>query len=576
MELLSRNRKPPASAYQQATNEGIAPSRYRKKAYAKVGVAERDIPRFDREQAMAQARNLTENDALIMGMVQTFVDNICGQGFRLNMSSGDPAWDKEVEALWHAEKDTLDVRGVRSWGKLIRCWQYRKTVDGDVGIYHNFVNPDDSRFYVQTIEADRIRSKKFDYLDQGVEYDDYGRPKRYWVSRRPVDQLDFLKQLEDGSPIDASDFHLHAHYPTDRVDMLRGVTMLLPMFNSIQDVREIMDAVRQKVKAAAFMAIVQTLDNPPTGINMGTKQDGEKTNEDGIARRTTALVPMSIAQLGKGEDMKVLESSEPSPNIEANLRFNLRYLGSAIGMPMELMLFDLNALNYSSARALMEMAKRRFRWEQESLKVPCGKVFRSWLDYRMTQGVLTPPSTLKTKYAHRWGTPSWPSLDPGKDVAAQGQAIGFGLSTNRRWLEENTDMTLEEYIEERQDELEKFKAAGIPVSLGQPGAVTVGNGDETLDTDDQSTQQPQVNTNESAIKKPDGATDAGTTAAVTLNGAQIQAAVEVVGNLVKGSLTGTTATELLVAVGLKREDAQRMVAEELSKHEPIAPLVQPK
>jgi hypothetical protein len=62
----------------------------------------------------------------------------------------------------------------------------------------------------------------------------------------------------------------------------------------------------------------------------------------------------------------------------------------------------------------------------------------------------------------------------------------------------------------------------------------------------------------------DGEAEAGTTADTTLNGAQIEAALEIIARLTRDEITSATAVELLVAVGIKREDAERMVAEEMA------------
>lgn len=59
-----------------------------------------------------------------------------------------------------------------------------------------------------------------------------------------------------------------------------------------------------------------------------------------------------------------------------------------------------------------------------------------------------------------------------------------------------------------------------------------------------------------------GKPQAGTAAAATLNGAQITAALEVVSMLTSGNLTHITAVELLVAVGIDRAQAEKMVAAE--------------
>jgi lambda family phage portal protein len=466
----------------EVTNENIAPSRYRRKTWTVVGVAERDLPRFDRESAMAKTRQLVDNDPLMAGMVQTLVDNIVATGYTLRMTTNDTGYNKAVEGLWRNAKDSLDIRGVRSWTKICRCLQYRKIIDGDVGVYHNYIDVDTNEFHVQLIEADRIRSKKFDYLDQGIEFDDYGKPIRYWIGDRPRDQMDISAQQRKGTPIAAEDFYLYAHYPTERYDMLRGVTPLLPLLNYHQDIREIMNAMLQKIKNAAFMAFKTKITPSPTGTIFASEQD--RTNEDGIQRRTTPIVPMSNVELQPGEDMEVMESNEPSPNVSEWIRWVMRYWGTAVGMPLEFMIFDLGTLNYSSARATLDMAKRRWRNEQESLTIPCDKIFRSWLNFTINTDGITPPDSIEDPFSHRWGKPVWPYINPQEEIQAQGLALQYGLTTAHRLLSDHSDLDFDELIAERKREVEAYQKAGIPVSVGVPGsqALAAGTSNDTQKT----------------------------------------------------------------------------------------------
>lgn len=461
-----------ASAFQQVTNENLQASRFRKKIWSVTGVAERDIVRFDRERAMAQARMFCDNDPLVKGIVMVLVDNVVGaHGFNLVMATADTTWNKEVQDAWNEEKDDLDIRGIRSWSKLNRCWQYRKAVDGDVGIYHNYIDVDSGKFYVQTIEADRIRGNKFDYLDQGIEFNEFGRPKRFFVSPRPKDQQDIPTLFAEGTPIDASDFCLLAHYPTERADMVRGVSMLLPMFNSIQDIREIINAMLQKVKKSSFFCLKTTMTPSPTGATFTAEQESSKVNEDGVTRRTRAIAPMTMVDLVEGEDIGEIESSSPNSEFEPFLRFVLRYGGISMGLPLEMMLMDCGQLNYSSMRATREMAKVRFTSEQGSLKKPCSAVFNSWLKYKQNISDLIPPATLKTRAnKHRWSTPIWASLDPQADMTAYGLALGYGLTTIQKILPEITDMTFEELVAQRKAEVKAFADAGVPVETGNGGS----------------------------------------------------------------------------------------------------------
>lgn len=478
--MKAKTRKPISrKAFAQVTNEQITAGRTRKTVYQVTGVAERDMPRFDRERAAGEARQAVSEDPLIKALVQTSVDNIVGTGFRLTPKTGDEGLDRELHDWWVDRRNSLDIRGVRTFGHLQRAWQMRKIVDGDVGIYHNFIDQKGAHF-VQTIEADRIRSEKFDYLDQGCEYNRYGRPVRWWVGPRPKDQQDVPATVAKGTPVSADDFCLLAHYPGERVDQLRGTSMLLPMFNSAQDIREIISAMLQKVKASSFLAWLVKVNPSPTGTLFGTAEK-TKTNEDGVERKTRRLVPMSVADLGAGEDITEMESRNPTPEFEAFLRFIIRYMGTCVGMPLEFVLYDMSDVNFSSGRMMMELCKRRWRCEQEELKHPSSLVYVSSLRHAIEHGDIIPPAAMRKRgkdkailpvvFRHRWGTPAWPWVNPQAEISAAGDAIAFGLSSITAQLADTSDMSLEELVAERKRETEAFAAAGVTLKIGNGGTV---------------------------------------------------------------------------------------------------------
>jgi hypothetical protein len=83
-----------------------------------------------------------------------------------------------------------------------------------------------------------------------------------------------------------------------------------------------------------------------------------------------------------------------------------------------------------------------------------------------------------------------------------------------------------------------------------------------------------------AITDAAGKVDAGTSAASTLNGAQIQAALEVVTLFADKRIAHITAVELLVAVGIDRTQAEKMASAEDSREKPkpvapVAPVLTP-
>lgn len=447
------------------SNPNLAPSRHRKGGWQTPGVAERDMPRFDRERALEYSREFVETQPIAAAIIQNMTDAVIGRGFRLKMATPDEGWNREVEARWRDARDKLDIRGLRSWRELTAVWFARQKIDGDVGIE---MKPVDKTSYLRTVEADRIRAKPFAYLDQGVEYDpETGRPLAYWVAPRPKDQQDWSKVLADGKKIDARDFVLYANWGAqNRTDQLRGFPVLLQNFNLFRDIAEVLDAVVQKMKLEAFAALVTYTE---AGYGMSSFGDAEevKTDGDGKKRRVLKMVPAHVLDLQPGERMEMLGLKTPNAEFVPMIRFLLRYSGALVGMPLELMLMDVSETNFSGGRLLIELAKRRQHVEQDGLATVCTRLFQWWLAREVKYGGLRVPKKIEgAHWRHRWGKPSMPYYDPGREADAYGKLIDRGLASPAGILAENSDMDEDEVLASIAAHVTKRHDLGLPMIWG--------------------------------------------------------------------------------------------------------------
>src|SRR5690606_5711605 len=125
-----------------------------------------------------------------------------------------------------------------------------------------------------------------------------------------------------------------------------------------------------------------------------------------------------------------------------------------------LALLDFSKTNYSSARASMEQAYRRFRIEQRTFaRTVLSRVYRWRVSKWINEGALTPRDDAWT---HTWYGQSWPYLDPQKEAAGSLVAVDAGFSTLTEELAAR-GWTFQEWVEERGRELKAIEAAGIPM-----------------------------------------------------------------------------------------------------------------
>ncbi len=454
--------------YLQNLNKNLRSTRKRQRGWTSPESPETDYNTTDRKKAIAKSRQKVEESPIVLGMVQTMVDNIVGPGYRLSMQTADKDWNKNVETLWLRVRDKLDIRGVRRWGRLQRMWVYRKIIDGDVGIrlFRGGKNKDGTHnSYLQTCEADQITKDSTDPKDTGIKFNKVGKPVRYFIG--PRNSMDDKKRVS----VPASNFILFANFPHERVNRKRGVSQLLQNLSLFEDLEEIIDAMTQKVKNESFLGLKFKTDLPPDGSNFGAEIEEVRTAEDGKKRKMVRMVPGMNLNLAPNEDADVLESKAPHSEFTSFIRFVIRYMGTAVGLPLEMLLMDFSDTNYSGGRSTMEVAKKRFKVEQAEISFASTQIFQWWLAREIEHNGLKVPKKVKgVEWAHRWGTPGWPYLDPKKEVEAQGLALDRGFMTLDQILAETSDMDVEDVVAQRQYELDLFREAKIPIITGLPGS----------------------------------------------------------------------------------------------------------
>jgi len=358
-------------------------------------------------------------------------------------------------------------------------WYFRQFIDGDVGIWKirgaGVPKEGQPRSFLQTIEGHRI-AKEGDPQHVGIDFDKFGKPVRYYISTRAeatsknAAKADSKKNRSKRAR--ASDFIFYANFPGERAERERGVSRFLQSLAAFGDIEQIMDAMLQKVKNEAFMGIKFRMEPAADGTLFPGMEEAKK-QADGNTRKQIALVPGLNLNLLEGEDADIFEGKSPGADWIPFIRFMFRYIGTAIGLPLEMMLMDFADTNYSGGRALLELAKHRFRIDQYNLSIPSSNAFEFWLAREIKYGDMEPPEALlenKTAWAHRWITPGWPYIDPQKEIQAHALALSLGLTTRQQLLDEINDGTdFADLIVQLAKEMDMARVAGVPLVIGQPG-----------------------------------------------------------------------------------------------------------
>lgn len=437
-------------------NENLANSRKRKLGWISPGKAERDFSKQDRRKAMAMARQRVEENPLFQTIVLARVNNIVGRELRLMMRSGDNDWDVAVENWWALEKDRMDVAGLRSWGQLLRAWQARRDIDGDVGVAmldESFA--DRPLSYVQTWEADQItKNDAKDANESGIDFDDYGMPLKYYVVSDPND----AKEVARTYP--RENFILFKNDNTFRVNRARGVSLFLQSFAIGQDHADIMDGITQLVKNVSFIGFKFTMDAPEGGNPFGAA-GGTTTGENGVDYSKVKLVSGSHLVMGQGENAEIMESKNPTAEVTNFEKKMVSRIALPFGLTYELLTGDYSAVNDRTMRVMLKQFEKYIRPEQAEIGRVATKIFRWALSRAVNAKGLTPPAGLATWFNHRWGAPGFPYINILQEAQAQEIMLRMKTTSRTKILAEQGDDDFDEIADEQEYESEGIEDRGL-------------------------------------------------------------------------------------------------------------------
>lgn len=433
------------------TNENLQVSRKRKLGWTAPGKPERDMSRHHRHQAMAMARQKVEENPIVQAIVNARLNNIVGHDPRLRMKSGDNDWDTAVEDWWMIEKNHLDIRGLSPWGWMARTWQARHDIDGDVGVIlipNEGATGGDQLSWVQTVEAEYICRDKADTKDNGIEFDEYGMPLRYFVKAD-------LDKTDPGVPYPRENFALFMNDDTYRVSRARGISKFLQVFAILQDHADIMDGIVQKVKNEAFIGLKFWMESSD-GNPFGPAQEGGGD----VDYTKVKMTPGMNLVLGEGENADVMESKSPHAEFDAFEKKLISRIALPFGFTYELLTGDYAAINDRTARVMLKQFEKHIRAEQAKLGMLLTRVFRWSLSRAVNAGVIAGGPD-KTWFNHTWGFPGFPYINPLQEAQANEMNLHNRLTSRIKILAGQGDDVFDDVIDEQKYEEEYIDGADL-------------------------------------------------------------------------------------------------------------------
>lgn len=522
-----------------------------------------------------RSRTEAHNDPYVkrfLSMVRTHVvgpDGIRLQADFVEGSEKDERDSDYVEARWKewCKASNCDAAGQMSFLEAQQLIAETVARDGEclVRILRNFDNP--WKFAIQVLETDVLDEQHFANLPNGnriilgVEQNPWGRPVAYHFrgTRAYTDPISHFHRRQT-ERVPAEDLlHIYVHH---RGQQSRGYPWTHATLRRLHHLNGYDEA---EVYAARFGACKQGwIENdgnaPPAMDDTVVDESGEQAGPT-----VMEMEPGTIRELLPGQKFQSFDPQHPNSAYDSFIRAQVRGIASGLDVSYNVLASDLEKVSYSSIRTAVLEERDQWRTLQNWLSSRLhDQLYPAWLDMGMLTGQLRLPAHKREKFLRvKWQPRGWSWVDPLKDIQAAREALSLGLTTRKEILaSQGRDLsdTLKQLAEE------DAAAENLGISIGAVSKPVV-----EVDEDGEVQEKPAAAP--AASEKIQPSKDGGNAAAAagaTLTGVQIEAAQNVIANLIAGQIPSTVAVELLVALGFPSEKAQAMVeAAETFEPDPV-------
>ena len=443
------------------------------------------------------------------GAIDRLVLNSVGAGLTLNCRIGAETlglseeqaavWEENTErefAFWAESKDCDIARSMNFYELQHLCFK-SVLLNGDALVMlpmrttKNF--PYDLR--IALIEGDRLTDPPFrtfdSLIDGGVEFDKDGKPIAYHIANHhPLSELSGQPPLEYvripafGAQTGRRNV-LHL-LPTERISQHRGVPFLAPVIETLKQLGRYSDA---ELMAAVIGGIFAIFFEHGVDDDDGSDYIGEEAMANDLGfreRREQEIQEWSdkLNQFGVGDmyglmgvlpegiRAKQISPSRPNTAFDSFVLSLVRQIGSALGVPAEVLLLNFDSSYSASRGALLEAWKLFNYWRSWWVTNFCQPIYEEWLQEAILRGRVKAPGFFDDpmiRYAYSWADwtgPSQGQLDPVKEVKAAVLRVENGFSTRQRETAELTGGDWELNHRQRVKEEKLRREAGFTSTPG--------------------------------------------------------------------------------------------------------------
>lgn len=485
VQLLDRFGRPFSA---QDTAHFGASQRAREFASWTPGLPSADAALLDEAPTLAsRAQDLERNHGIAAGMVRTNVDNIVGTGLRLNArpdwralgwtKERADAWSRDVESKWRSFANVPEFDAARqlTFGGMTVLQMRSVVINGEaLGLPQWLPGRPGAKWStaVQAIDPARLSNPigtvSGARLRNGVEINDFEEPIAYHIRRsHPFDVYSGLSgdMTWERVPARTSFGRLRVLHMYEKLTpgQSRGRSMLASVMGAF---RMLDHYQRIELQTAVVNSMIAAfIETPLKADEIADLFGSDKAYMASRAGWEVKLEGAGVIPLHPGDKLSPFTPTRPNSAYSAFVEAILRYIGTGLNMPYELLMKDFSKTTYSSARAAMLEAWRYFTAMREWLATSwCSPVYALWLEEAVRRGEVEAPGFDANRAAYcaaEWIGPGRGWVDPMKEAQAAGERMRNGVSTLAREAAEQ-GQHWEEVLQQRATENAMAEELGLP------------------------------------------------------------------------------------------------------------------
>lgn len=393
-----------------AAYESADPSRYRKSRRADRSI--NDLVQSASAATRAHVRYLERNHDLARGIMRTLVNNTVGPsgiGIEPQPRRVDGTIATEYAAAlreaWRDWQRVPEVTARLSWARtqrmLARTWfrdgeAFAQEVIGRLAtLDHGTRVP----YSLELFEPDMV---PVDFDDdsqgirQGIERDAWGRPKAFWVHKtHPHERLSLIN-ARDLKRVPAERIMQIA--TLDRIGQLRGMSEFSSIVARLDDLKDYEESERIAAKIAARLTAYVRKGTPDM---FDPSRDAAQRDADGNALpRDLRLEAGTIVDgLGVGEEIGLIDSKRPNPNLVLWRQGQLRAVAAGVGVSYSSSAKDYNGTYSAQRQELVEQWVHYATLTDEFAGMFVRPVWETFVRVADLSGVVRIPSDVRPEAA---------------------------------------------------------------------------------------------------------------------------------------------------------------------------------